>query len=247
MDELGPAKVIQVREPGLGLDAVLVVDNVACGPSIGGLRMAPDVSIDECLRLARAMTLKMPPRAFRTAAANPSCAAIPGCRPPTKSGSSGRSRTRFAARTTTSSARTWGPMRPAWHGSRTRSVARSGCHPPSAESRSTSSARPAGESGTPRRWRPTLRPGPPGRPRGHPGLRRRWPTQRALPSGVRRRVDRGLRLHGHRSQHGRPRRRPADRDQDGRPERRRVRRWRAPRAGRDPGYRVRHLDPGGSA
>ena len=58
MDELGPAKVIQVREPGLGLDAVLVVDNVACGPSIGGLRMARDVSVDECLRLARAMTLK---------------------------------------------------------------------------------------------------------------------------------------------------------------------------------------------
>ena len=58
VDELGPAKVIQVREPGLGLDAVLVVDNVACGPSIGGLRMARDVSIEECARLARAMTLK---------------------------------------------------------------------------------------------------------------------------------------------------------------------------------------------
>jgi glutamate dehydrogenase (NAD(P)+) len=57
-DDLGPAKITQVREPGLGLKAVLVVDNVACGPSIGGLRMAPDVSIAECARLARAMTLK---------------------------------------------------------------------------------------------------------------------------------------------------------------------------------------------
>jgi glutamate dehydrogenase (NAD(P)+) len=57
-DELGPAKVVHVREPGLGLEAVLVVDNVACGPSIGGLRMASDVSTAECLRLARAMTLK---------------------------------------------------------------------------------------------------------------------------------------------------------------------------------------------
>jgi glutamate dehydrogenase (NAD(P)+) len=57
-DDLGPAKVVRVREPGLGLDAVLVVDNVACGPSIGGLRMAPDVSAEECVRLARAMTLK---------------------------------------------------------------------------------------------------------------------------------------------------------------------------------------------
>ncbi len=57
-DELGPAKVIHVFEPSLNLKAVLVVDNVARGPSIGGLRMAPDVSVQECARLARAMTLK---------------------------------------------------------------------------------------------------------------------------------------------------------------------------------------------
>ncbi len=57
-DELGPAKIIHVHEPSLGLKGVLVVDNVACGPSIGGLRMAPDVSTQECFRLARAMTLK---------------------------------------------------------------------------------------------------------------------------------------------------------------------------------------------
>ncbi|HXH01704.1 MAG TPA: Glu/Leu/Phe/Val dehydrogenase [Candidatus Competibacteraceae bacterium] len=57
-DELGPAKIVHVHEPARGLKAVLVVDNVACGPSIGGLRMAPDVSTEECFRLARAMTLK---------------------------------------------------------------------------------------------------------------------------------------------------------------------------------------------
>lgn len=57
-DPLGPAKVLHVHEPSLGLQAVLVVDNVACGPAIGGLRMAPDVSVEECARLARAMTLK---------------------------------------------------------------------------------------------------------------------------------------------------------------------------------------------
>jgi glutamate dehydrogenase (NAD(P)+) len=57
-DHLGPAKIIHVHEPTIGLAAVLVVDNVACGPSIGGLRMAADVSTDECIRLARAMTLK---------------------------------------------------------------------------------------------------------------------------------------------------------------------------------------------
>jgi len=57
-DELGPFKVIHVHEPGSGLRGVLVVDNVARGPSIGGLRMAPDVTTEECARLARAMTLK---------------------------------------------------------------------------------------------------------------------------------------------------------------------------------------------
>ncbi len=57
-DELGPARIVHVHEPGLGLRGTLVVDNVAAGPSIGGLRMAPDVSTGECFRLARAMTLK---------------------------------------------------------------------------------------------------------------------------------------------------------------------------------------------
>lgn len=57
-DELGPLKVIYVHEPSIGLKGILVVDNVATGPSIGGLRMAPDVSVAECFRLARAMTLK---------------------------------------------------------------------------------------------------------------------------------------------------------------------------------------------
>jgi glutamate dehydrogenase (NAD(P)+) len=57
-DEFGPLKVIHLYEPSASLKAVLVVDNVARGPSIGGLRMAPDVSTEECFRLARAMTFK---------------------------------------------------------------------------------------------------------------------------------------------------------------------------------------------
>jgi glutamate dehydrogenase (NAD(P)+) len=57
-DELGPAKIIHVYEPAVNLKAILVVDNVAKGPSIGGIRMAEDVSIEECFRLARAMTFK---------------------------------------------------------------------------------------------------------------------------------------------------------------------------------------------
>jgi glutamate dehydrogenase (NAD(P)+) len=58
VDELGPLKTIQIYEPSVGLRAILVVDNVAAGPSIGGVRMAADVSPEECTRLARAMTLK---------------------------------------------------------------------------------------------------------------------------------------------------------------------------------------------
>jgi glutamate dehydrogenase (NAD(P)+) len=57
-DELGPFKIIHIYEPSIGLKAVLVVDNVARGPALGGVRMAPDVSTEECFRLARAMTLK---------------------------------------------------------------------------------------------------------------------------------------------------------------------------------------------
>ena len=57
-DELGPRKVLIVREPSIGLEAFVVVDNVAAGPAIGGVRMAADVTMREVARLARAMTLK---------------------------------------------------------------------------------------------------------------------------------------------------------------------------------------------
>ena len=56
-DEFGPAKIIHIYEPSADLKGILVVDNVAMGPSIGGVRIAPDVSVEEC-RLARAMTFK---------------------------------------------------------------------------------------------------------------------------------------------------------------------------------------------
>ncbi|HSM41224.1 MAG TPA: Glu/Leu/Phe/Val dehydrogenase dimerization domain-containing protein, partial [Afifellaceae bacterium] len=57
-DDLGPEKILHVYRPSLGLRGILVIDNIAAGPSIGGVRMAADVSLDECFRLARAMTLK---------------------------------------------------------------------------------------------------------------------------------------------------------------------------------------------
>jgi glutamate dehydrogenase (NAD(P)+) len=57
-DDFGPARIICICKPSLALKAILVIDNTACGPAIGGVRMAPDVSVEECFRLARAMTWK---------------------------------------------------------------------------------------------------------------------------------------------------------------------------------------------
>jgi glutamate dehydrogenase/leucine dehydrogenase len=57
-DDLGPRTLVLLREPGVGLEALVVIDNVACGPALGGVRMAPDVTLDEVCRLARAMTFK---------------------------------------------------------------------------------------------------------------------------------------------------------------------------------------------
>lgn len=57
-DDLGPRTILHIYEPAIGLKAITVVDNTAAGPAIGGVRMAPDVSLEECFRLARGMTLK---------------------------------------------------------------------------------------------------------------------------------------------------------------------------------------------
>ncbi len=57
-DALGPAKIVHLHVPGAALQAIVVIDNLACGPAIGGVRMAPDVTVEECFRLARAMSLK---------------------------------------------------------------------------------------------------------------------------------------------------------------------------------------------
>ena len=57
-DELGPDKTVRIHDARAGLEAIVVVDNVACGPAIGGVRMAADVTIEEVARLARAMTMK---------------------------------------------------------------------------------------------------------------------------------------------------------------------------------------------
>ena len=57
-DDLGPMMIATLHEPHLGLQAFVVIDNLAAGTAIGGVRMAPDVTVEEVARLARAMTLK---------------------------------------------------------------------------------------------------------------------------------------------------------------------------------------------
>jgi glutamate dehydrogenase (NAD(P)+) len=57
-DDLGPRQIVALREPRAGLQAFVVVDNVACGPSVGGIRLATDITLEEVGRLARAMTFK---------------------------------------------------------------------------------------------------------------------------------------------------------------------------------------------
>lgn len=57
-DKLGPAKILYIHDPQIGLNGFVVVDNIALGPAIGGVRISPTVSPLEVSRLARTMTLK---------------------------------------------------------------------------------------------------------------------------------------------------------------------------------------------
>ncbi len=58
-DDAPPARVIEITEPAVGLDAVVVIDHELFPTSAGGTRMAPDVTADEVAHLARAMTWKL--------------------------------------------------------------------------------------------------------------------------------------------------------------------------------------------
>jgi glutamate dehydrogenase (NAD(P)+) len=57
-DNLGPAKVIRLYSAKEQLRALVVIDNTALGPALGGVRVSPTVSVAEVWRLARTMTLK---------------------------------------------------------------------------------------------------------------------------------------------------------------------------------------------
>ncbi len=58
MDEWGPEKVLVVYDTRTGMKGMVVIDNTARGMGKGGCRMAPDVTLWDCFRLARAMTWK---------------------------------------------------------------------------------------------------------------------------------------------------------------------------------------------
>lgn len=83
-DEFGPSKVVHISVPGAALKAIVVVDNVAAGPAIGGTRMAPEVTLEECFRLARAMTLKNAAAGLPHGGAKSVIAADPKMRPEDK-------------------------------------------------------------------------------------------------------------------------------------------------------------------
>ncbi|MEM4633916.1 MAG: Glu/Leu/Phe/Val dehydrogenase [Candidatus Anstonellaceae archaeon] len=57
-DEFGPERILQVYDPATKMQGVVVIDNTALGPGKGGIRMVPDVTIEEVFGLARAMTWK---------------------------------------------------------------------------------------------------------------------------------------------------------------------------------------------
>ncbi|OGS27603.1 MAG: hypothetical protein A2297_03520 [Elusimicrobia bacterium RIFOXYB2_FULL_48_7] len=57
--EFGPLKVVRIFDPGTNQAwAFVVIDNLKRGPSLGGTRMAPDISVLEVYGLASAMTFK---------------------------------------------------------------------------------------------------------------------------------------------------------------------------------------------
>jgi len=57
-DDIGPLKTLELYFPRSGFKAIVVIDNVSLGPSIGGVRVSRDLTIEEVKRLARTMTMK---------------------------------------------------------------------------------------------------------------------------------------------------------------------------------------------
>ena len=57
-DEFGFEKIVEVYDQKTGMQGVCVIHNTARGPGKGGIRMVPDITTEEVMGLARAMTWK---------------------------------------------------------------------------------------------------------------------------------------------------------------------------------------------
>jgi len=57
-DEFGFEKIVEVYDEKTGMQGVCVIHNSARGPGKGGIRMVPDITTEEVMGLARAMTWK---------------------------------------------------------------------------------------------------------------------------------------------------------------------------------------------
>lgn len=57
-DEFGPEKILEVYDPRTGMRGFVCIDNTALGPAKGGIRMTPNVTVEEVSKLARTMTWK---------------------------------------------------------------------------------------------------------------------------------------------------------------------------------------------
>lgn len=57
-DELGPEYIVKIYDPKLKYQGILVLDNLSLGVGKGGIRITPDLTVEEVWRLARAMTFK---------------------------------------------------------------------------------------------------------------------------------------------------------------------------------------------
>lgn len=57
-DKINPEYIIKVSDSKIGMEGFLVIDSTILGPGKGGIRMTPDVTIEEVSRLARTMTWK---------------------------------------------------------------------------------------------------------------------------------------------------------------------------------------------
>jgi len=58
MDKWGPEKVVQVYDPDIGMEGILIIDNTARGPGKGGIRIRAGLTPLEVFKLARTMTWK---------------------------------------------------------------------------------------------------------------------------------------------------------------------------------------------